>query len=133
MMTGDATVNRDAPHHLLHGRDPRQHRARASGDRRRRRLRGDGRVPLLLGQRARRRLAGAAAHPAARALPADERDARRRRARSRRCCSEHTGADVVTVQLGERPVPLEFEYQESPLHEAVADAGRRRAARRSTS
>ena len=62
---------------LLHGRNSRQHRARQRC-RRRRGLRRDGRVSLLLGQRARRRLASPAAHVAARPLRADERDARRR-------------------------------------------------------
>ena len=61
---------------LLHRRGPRQHRA-ARRRRRRRRRRGDGRVPLLRRPRARRRLAGAAAHDAAGALPADVGDARR--------------------------------------------------------
>ncbi len=61
---------------LLHGRDPRQHgpaRGRELVDR----PRGDGRVPLVRGPRPRRRLAGAAAHAAAHALPADVGHARR--------------------------------------------------------
>ncbi|MGC4093926.1 MAG: DUF3516 domain-containing protein [Polyangiaceae bacterium] len=44
-----------------------------------------------------------------------------------RVLSEHTGAEVVTVKSVDRPVPLEFEYQEKHLHEAVfslAQAGR---------
>lgn len=44
-----------------------------------------------------------------------------------RVLRKHTGADVVTVKSVERPVPLEFEYQERPLHEAVyslAQSGR---------
>jgi superfamily II RNA helicase len=36
-----------------------------------------------------------------------------------RVLREHTGADVVTVKSAVRPVPLSFEYKESPLHEAV--------------
>ena len=32
----------------------------------------------------------------------------------------------------ERPVPLDFEYRETPLHETIAGAGRARAARPST-
>ena len=61
---------------LLHRRDPRQHRA-ARGRRTPTSRRGDGRVPLLRRPRARRRLAGAAAHAAAGAVPADVGDARR--------------------------------------------------------
>jgi superfamily II RNA helicase len=36
--------------------------------------------------------------------------------------AERTGADVVTVRSAHRPVPLEFEYQEAALHEAVQSA-----------
>ncbi|HEY6476232.1 MAG TPA: DUF3516 domain-containing protein [Polyangia bacterium] len=32
-----------------------------------------------------------------------------------------TGREVATVRGRERPVPLEFEYRESPLHETIAD------------
>ncbi len=47
MITGDASVNAQAPHHLLHRRGAGQHRA-ARGRPRRRRPGRDGRVPLLL-------------------------------------------------------------------------------------
>ena len=82
MLTGDAAVNPDAPDHLLHRRDPGQHRA-ARGRRRRRRPGRDGRVPLLRRPRPRLGLAGAAARAAAGAVPADVGDARRRHAASR--------------------------------------------------
>ncbi|HWA78042.1 MAG TPA: DUF3516 domain-containing protein [Polyangiaceae bacterium] len=36
-----------------------------------------------------------------------------------RVLREHTGAEVVTVKSAVRPVPLSFEYKQSPLHEAV--------------
>jgi superfamily II RNA helicase len=36
-----------------------------------------------------------------------------------RVLREHTGADVVTVKSVKRPVPLSFEYKEAALHEAV--------------
>ena len=32
-----------------------------------------------------------------------------------------TGRPTVTVRSTERPVPLEFEYRETPLHETIAD------------
>ena len=76
---------------LLHRRGPRQHRA-ARRRRRRRRRRGDGRVPLLRRPRPRRRLAGAAAHDAAGALPADVGDARRHARSSRTRSRASTGA-----------------------------------------
>ncbi len=76
MLTGDAAVNEKAPDHLLHGGDPRQHRAALRGGRRRR-LGRDGRVPLLRRSRPRVGLAGAADRAAAGAVPADERHARR--------------------------------------------------------
>lgn len=44
-----------------------------------------------------------------------------------RVLRQRTGADVVTVKSVDRPVPLEFEYQEKQLHEAVyslAQSGR---------
>ena len=65
------------PDHLLHGRGAGQHRA-ARGRRRRRRPGRDGRVPLLRRAAARLGVAGAAAQPAAGAVPADVGDARRR-------------------------------------------------------
>ncbi|HEX2165250.1 MAG TPA: DUF3516 domain-containing protein, partial [Thermoanaerobaculia bacterium] len=35
--------------------------------------------------------------------------------------AEDTGVPVASVRSGERPVPLDFEYRETPLHETVAD------------
>ena len=34
---------------------------------------------------------------------------------------ELTGRPVAEVQRGERPVPLDYEYRETPLHESIAD------------
>ncbi len=34
---------------------------------------------------------------------------------------ERTGREVTTVRTSERPVPLEYEYRETPLHETLAD------------
>jgi superfamily II RNA helicase len=34
---------------------------------------------------------------------------------------ERTGRDVATIRTMQRPVPLEFEYRETPLHETLAD------------
>ncbi|HYO97118.1 MAG TPA: DUF3516 domain-containing protein [Polyangiaceae bacterium] len=36
-----------------------------------------------------------------------------------RTLEQHTAAEVVTVKSVERPVPLRFEYQQRPLHEAI--------------
>ena len=65
------------PAAVLHGRDPGQHGAPRRGARAGGR-RGDGRVPLVRRPGPRRGLAGAAADPAADAVPADVGDARRR-------------------------------------------------------
>jgi superfamily II RNA helicase len=32
-----------------------------------------------------------------------------------------TGREVATIRSGERPVPLDFEYRETPLHETIQD------------
>ena len=77
MLTGDAARQRRGADHLLHRRDPRQHRA-ARRRRRRRRPGRDGRVPLLRRPGPRLGLAGAAARAAAGPVPADVGDARRR-------------------------------------------------------
>jgi superfamily II RNA helicase len=37
------------------------------------------------------------------------------------CLSELTGKPAVTVRSSHRPVPLDFSYRETPLHETVAD------------
>jgi superfamily II RNA helicase len=34
---------------------------------------------------------------------------------------ELTGREVANVRSGQRPVPLDFEYRETPLHETIAD------------
>ena len=83
MLTGDASVNADAPGHLLHGRDPRQHRA-AGGVDRGRRAGGDGRVPLLRRAGPGLGLAGPAHRAAAGAVRPDVGDAGRRHRAGRR-------------------------------------------------
>ena len=83
MVTGDATVNRDAPI-LCCTAEILANIALREGARARRRRRGHGRVPLLRRPRARRGLADPAAHPAAGALSADVGDPRRHRPSSRR-------------------------------------------------
>ncbi len=75
LVTGDATVNRDAPIVCCTAEILVEHRA-ARGQGRAGRLRGHRRVPLLRRQGARRRVADPAARPRARAVPAHERDAR---------------------------------------------------------
>ena len=77
LSTGDATVNRDAPI-LCCTAEVLANIALREGDRRGRGRRGHGRVPLVRRPRSRRGLAGAAAHPAPGALPADVGHARRR-------------------------------------------------------
>ena len=64
MLTGDASINRERADRLLHRRDPRE--PGAARGRAARRLRGDGRVPLLRRPGARRGLADPAARAAAR-------------------------------------------------------------------
>ena len=77
MMTGDASVNSRRQDHLLHGRDPGQYRP-PRRRRRRRGLRGDGRVPLLRRPRPGLGVAGAHARAAPGAVPADVGHAGRR-------------------------------------------------------
>ena len=125
MLTGDASINRDAPivcctAEILANMALRD----AAGARR---LRGDGRVPLLRRPRARRGLADPAALPAADDVPADVGDAGRPARHHRRARRALTGREVAVVRGRERPVPLDFEYRETPLHETIAelvDAGR---------
>ena len=74
--------------HLLHGGDPREP-GFARGTRVEGGLRGDGRVPLLRRSRSRLGLAGAAAHAAERAVPADERHPRRRERHCERAAGAH--------------------------------------------
>ena len=76
LSTGDATVNRDAPILCCTAEVLANIALREGADAAFTR-RGDGRVPLLRRPRPRRRLAGAAAHDAAGAIPADVGDARR--------------------------------------------------------
>ena len=126
MMTGDAAVNRDAPiicctAEILMNLAVRE----ADAARRRRR---DGRVPLLRRPRARRGLAGAAARARADTLPAHVGDARATPAPSRRRSRQVTGRKVAAVRDAARPVPLEFEYLETPLHETHRGARLRRTA-----
>ena len=82
MMTGDASVNADAPI-ICCTAEILANLALREGAARRRRPGRDGRVPLLRRPRPRLGLAGAAARAAAGAVPADVGDARRRHAASR--------------------------------------------------
>ncbi len=78
--------------HLLHRRDPGEHRpAKRSGCRSR--PGGDGRVPLLRRSRPRVGVAGAAPPAAARAVRADVGDTRRRHRHRRRPLSSHRSPD----------------------------------------
>ncbi len=76
MLTGDASINPDAPV-LCCTAEVLANMALRRGDSPRRPLRGDGRVPLLLRPGARRRLAGPPAGPPPHPLPADVGDPRR--------------------------------------------------------
>ncbi|MBM4362529.1 MAG: DUF3516 domain-containing protein, partial [Deltaproteobacteria bacterium] len=46
-------------------------------------------------------------------------------ARFEEALREVTGCETVTVRGMQRPVPLEFEYRETPLHETIADLVKR--------
>ena len=59
--------------------------------------------------------------PAAHAVPADVRDARQHRRRSRSGLRAETGREVAHVWSDDRPVPLDFEYRETPIHETVEE------------
>ena len=61
-------------------------------------------IPLLLLQR--------------RHVPAHVGDARRHHGH-RESLEELTGREVAVVRSSERPVPLDFEYRETPLHETI--------------
>ena len=106
--------------HLLHGRDPGQPGA-ARGPSRRRRLRGDGRIPLLRRSGTRLGLAGAAADPAAHPVPADERHPRQRR----RHCRQTRGHDRHRRRHHRRraptgPVDLRIHRQTARAHRRTA-------------
>ena len=118
MITGDASINPRGADHLLHGGDPRQPGA-APRRRRPRRRRGDGRVPLLRRPEPRLGLAGAAARAAPRPLPADVGDARRHHGPATLARRARTGRRTVLVGDAPRPVPLDFEYRETPLHVSI--------------
>ena len=104
---------------VLHRRDPRQPGAARSP--RARRLRGDGRVPLL-------RRSGRGAPPGrsrSLSLPdatfllmsatlGDTRSIERE-------VEERTKRPFAAVRGTVRPVPLDFEYRDTPLHETIAD------------
>ena len=119
MMTGDASVNAGRADHLLHGRDPGQHRA-PRGRRRRHRHRGDGRVPLL-----RRSRPGWAWQVPLLELPraqfllmsATLGDV----TRFERDLTRRTGRPTAVVSSAERPVPLHYEYVTTPLLETIEE------------
>ncbi len=119
MMTGDGAVNRDAPivcctAEILMNLAVREAEPRVDavvmdefhyyGDRER----GVAwQVPLLA--------------PRGDPLPAHVRHARATRRASRRRCAEVTGREVAAVRTADRPVPLDFEYRETPLHETIEE------------
>jgi superfamily II RNA helicase len=119
MLTGDAAVNRDAPilcctAEILSNMALREGKAAPVdavvmdefhfySDKER----GVAwQVPLLVLERAQFLLMSATLGP----MDAFEKDLTRR-----------TGRPAVTVRSTQRPVPLDFEYRETPLHETVAD------------
>ena len=65
-------------------------------------------------------------------VPADVGDARRHARRSTRACARTTGREVAVVRGRQRPVPLDFEYRETPLHETIDELVEAAGARRST-
>ena len=99
MLTGDASVNADAPV-ICCTAEMLANIALREGRRRRRRAGGDGRVPLLRRAGPRLGLAGAAAGAAAGAVPADVGHARRRHRARRRPDPAHRPGD-----RGRRPTP----------------------------
>ena len=111
--------------HLLHGGDPREP-GPARGPRVEGGLRGDGRVPLLRRPRSRLGLAGAAAHAAERAVPADERHPRRRERHRRRPGGAHRPAR----RPGDRRAPpraavLRLHLRNPGSHRGAGSARRR--------
>ena len=67
-------------------------------------------------------------------VPADVGDARRHAARSqKRLDALDAAARSRSCASGDRPVPLDFEYRETPLHETIEELVDAAAARRSTS
>ena len=71
--------------------------------------------------RARRRLADAAARAAADHASCSCPPRSATRASSRSASRELTGREVAVVRSRERPVPLDFEYRETPLHETIEE------------
>ena len=132
LITGDASVNRDAPI-LCCTAEILANIALREGAHAPVRRRDHGRVPLLRRPRARRGLAGAAADPAAGALPAHVRHARRHGVLRGGAHPAHRPRPRPRSRRRDRPVPLEFAYSETPLAQTLREAGRARARRRSTS
>ena len=132
MVTGDSSVNADAPIicctaeilanlALRHGADADGRPGR------------DGRVPLLRRPRPRLGVAGAAAHAARRAVRAHVGDARRRRPSSPTTSPARTGRETALITGVERPVPLHYSYATTPVHETVEELLHDRPGARSTS
>ena len=120
MLTGDASHQPRRARDLLHRRGARQP-GPARGGPARRPLRGHGRVPLLLGPRARRGLADPPDHAAAHAVPPDVRHAGRHLRDPASTSRTAPGIEVALVSSEQRPVPLDFEYRETPLHETIEE------------
>ena len=96
------------------------------GHGRARRPRRHRRVPLLRRPGPRRGVAGAAARAQTGALPPDVRDVRRLRALREDADRARTASRPPSCAPRDRPVPLDFEYRETPLHETVAESPRDR-------
>ena len=125
MLTGDASVNRDAPiicctAEVLANIALREGRRADVG------LRGDGRVPLLRRPRPRHGVAAAAARAADSALPADVGHPRRRH-RAREPTSRGAPGARPPSSRTPRPVPLDFDYALTPLDETLEELVRDRA------
>ena len=120
MMTGDASVNRDAPI-LCCTAEVLANMALREGKPRRRRG-GDGRVPLLRRRRARRGLAGAAARAAPGAASSSCRPPWATPPSFEESLDRSSpGGAVARISSGDRPVPLDFQYRETPLHETLEE------------
>ena len=118
MLTGDAALNHDAPI-ICCTAEVLANVALREGSDRQGRLRGARRVPLLRRPRSRHRLADPAADAAADHVHADVGHARRHLAVRTRAARADQAASVALVKSDDRPVPLEFSYSETPIHETI--------------
>ena len=120
MMTGDASINRDAPIVCCTAEILANMALREGAPTRVDYVVMD-EFHYYARPRARRGLADPAPRARGHALPADVRDARRH-ARDRGVGSRHvSGRERGRVRTPRGPVPLEFEYRETPLHETIEE------------